>query len=56
MLRREWLPPASPRRYLERRQEGNLTLSDLPRGGVRELTEAEIRDLEAASQGKMTDK
>ena len=42
--------------YLERRQEGNLTLSDLPRGGVRELTEAEIRDLEAASQGKMTDK
>jgi len=42
--------------YLERRQEGNLTLGDLPRGGVRELTEAEIQDLEAASQGKMTDK
>ena len=32
--------------YLERRQEGGLTLGDLPRGGVRELTEAEIRELE----------
>ena len=32
--------------YLERRQEGNLTLGDLPRGQVRELTEAEIRALE----------
>ena len=32
--------------YLERRQEGNLTLGDLPRGQVRELTEAEIRGLE----------
>ena len=32
--------------YLERRQEGNLTLGDLPRGKVRELTEAEIRELE----------
>ena len=28
--------------YLERRQEGELTLGDLPRGSVRELTEAEI--------------
>ena len=28
--------------YLERRQEGSLTLGDLPRGGVRELTEEEI--------------
>lgn len=28
--------------YLERRQEGNLTLGDLPRGSVRELTEGEI--------------
>ena len=28
--------------YLERRQEGELTLGDLPRGAVRELTEDEI--------------
>ena len=33
--------------YLERRQEGRLTLGDLPRGAVRELTEAEIGDLES---------
>ena len=33
--------------YLERRKEGNLTLGDLPRGQVRELTEAEIAQLEA---------
>ena len=32
--------------YLERRQEGCLTLGDLPRGRVRELSEAEIRELE----------
>ena len=32
--------------YLERRQEGSLTLGDLPRGQVRELTEAEIAELE----------
>ncbi len=32
--------------YLERRQEGCLTLGDLPRGKVRELTEEEIRELE----------
>ena len=32
--------------YLERRQEGNLTLGDLPRGQVRELSEAEISALE----------
>lgn len=32
--------------YLERRQEGALTLGELPRGKVRELTEAEIRLLE----------
>ena len=32
--------------YLERRQEGSLTLGDLPRGQVRELTEAEITELE----------
>lgn len=29
--------------YLERREEGPLTLGDLPRGQVRELTEEEIR-------------
>ena len=32
--------------YLERRQEGPLTLGDLPRGAVRELTEEEIYRLE----------
>ena len=32
--------------YLERRQEGNLTLGDLPRGQVRELTEEEISKLD----------
>ena len=33
--------------YLERRQEGALTLGELPRGQVRELTEEEISELEA---------
>ena len=33
--------------YLERREEGNLTLGNLPRGQVRELTESEIRNLES---------
>ncbi len=32
--------------YLERRQEGSLTLGDLPRGCTRELTEAEVAELE----------
>jgi len=32
--------------YLERRQEGCLTLGDLPRGGVRELTAEEMAGLE----------
>ena len=31
--------------YLERRQEGTLTLGNLPRGSVRELTEDEIASL-----------
>ena len=31
--------------YLERRKEGSLTLGDLPRGKVRELTEEEIAEL-----------
>ena len=33
--------------YLERRQEGPLTLGDLPRGQVRELTEEQIRQLDS---------
>ena len=32
--------------YLERRMEGSLTLGDLPRGAIRELTEDEIRVLD----------
>jgi len=32
--------------YLERRQEGSLTLGDLPRGAVRELTDEELMTLE----------
>ena len=32
--------------YLERRQEGSLTLGDLPRGRVRELTAEEVKMLE----------
>ena len=32
--------------YLERVAEGNLTLGDLPRGSVRELTEEEIAALD----------
>ena len=35
--------------YLERRREGCLTLGDLPRGAVRELTAEEIAELEAMS-------
>ena len=35
--------------YLERRQEGFLTLGDLPRGQVRCLTEAEIDRLDAGA-------
>ena len=33
--------------YLERRKEGTLALGDLPRGQVRELTEAEVQILES---------
>ena len=36
--------------YLERRQEGTLTLGDLPRGRSRELTEEEIAQLEGKTQ------
>jgi len=41
--------------YLERRQEAGLTLGDLPRGQVRELTEEEIACLEAGHSGILTD-
>lgn len=36
--------------YLERREEGPLTLGDLPRGQVRELTEAEVAALCGAGE------
>ena len=36
--------------YLERRQEGTLTLGDLPRGRIRELTEEEIAQLETSPE------
>ena len=35
-----------PVTYLERQQEGKLTLGGLPRGGVRLLTEEEVASLE----------
>lgn len=38
--------------YLERRQEGDLVLGDLPRGRIRELTEPEINSLEDRSDGQ----
>jgi 16S rRNA U516 pseudouridylate synthase RsuA-like enzyme len=41
-----------PVTYLERQQEGRLTLAGLPRGSVRELSEAEIESL--LELGKMT--
>ena len=45
-VRRMMASRGMPVIYLERRQEGALTLGDLPRGKVRELTEQEIRSLE----------
>lgn len=44
-VRRMLASRSLPVTYLERRQEGQLTLADLPRGHVRELTEAEIESL-----------
>lgn len=41
-VRRMMAARAMPVTYLERLQEGNLTLGDLPRGQVRQLTEGEI--------------
>ncbi len=46
-VRRMMASRGMPVLYLERRQEGNLTLGGLPRGQVRELTEAEIDSLPA---------
>ena len=45
-VRRMMASRGMPVIYLERRQEGALTLGDLPRGQIRELTEAEIKELE----------
>ena len=39
--------------YLERRSEGCLTLGDLPRGQVRELSEEEIAALESTAGGQI---
>jgi 16S rRNA pseudouridine516 synthase len=45
-VRRMLASRGMPVTYLERRQEGNLTLGDLPRGAVVILTEDAVRDLE----------
>ena len=45
-VRRMMASCAMPVDYLERRQEGGLTLGDLPRGETRLLTPEEIRNLE----------
>ena len=44
-VRRMLASRGMPVTYLERREEGNLTLGDLPRGAVRPLTEREIATL-----------
>jgi len=44
-VRRMLASRGMPVSYLERQQEGNLTLNGLPRGQMRELTEEEIADL-----------
>ena len=45
-VRRMMASRGMPVLYLERRRESGLTLGDLPRGSVRELTEEEIAGLE----------
>lgn len=45
-VRRMMASRGMPVTYLERRQEGSLTLGDLPRGGLRELTAGELQALE----------
>ena len=49
-VRRMMASRGMPVLYLERRQEGPLTLGDLPRGQIRLLTEAEILLLEGADR------
>ena len=44
-VRRMLASRSMPVTYLERQQEGALTLGDLPRGQIRELTEAEVEAL-----------
>ncbi len=44
-VRRMLASRGMPVTYLERRQEGALSLGNLPRGQIRELTEEEIADL-----------
>ena len=44
-VRRMLASRGMPVTYLERRQEGGLTLGDLPRGEVRQLTEEELENL-----------
>ena len=45
-VRRMMASRGMPVTYLERQQEGNLCLGDLPRGQIRLLSDDEIRDLE----------
>ena len=45
-VRRMMASRGMPVTYLERRQEGPLSLADLPRGALRELTPEEIASLE----------
>ena len=45
-VRRMLASRGMPVTYLERRQEGDLLLGDLPRGAVRELTGKELENLE----------
>ena len=49
-VRRMMASRKMPVLYLERQQEGSLTLGQLPRGKVRELSEEEIADLEKMCQ------
>ena len=44
-VRRMLASRGMPVTYLERRQEGDITLGNLPRGQARELTEAEVNSL-----------
>ena len=45
-VRRMMASRGMPVTYLERQQEGNLTLGDLPRGQIRQLSDEEIQALE----------